>query len=87
MMDGQMAASLMRSYAVAAIHGYDWHGIHVPADFDVGSNALAFDQAEMKRLFEIGRKLGQTPGTWSQRPPTSSEIAPWLIDAVGTFRK
>jgi hypothetical protein len=87
MMDGQMASSLMRSYAVAVIHGYDWYGTHVPADFDVGTNALAFDQAEMKRLFEVGRKLGRTTETWLQRPPTSSEVAPWLIEAVGAFRK
>ena len=81
----QMESALMRSYAVAAVHGYEWNLVRVPENIQLDANALKFDQKEMKELYDVGREVGRRD-QWLHQPPPSEELAPWLLEAVRKLR-
>ena len=82
MMNGEDMNSLFRNFMVTRVHGYEFNLVHIPREVDIGDNALAFDQQEMRNGYASGLLLGRTPDPWGHVPPVSDEIAPWLIKAV-----
>jgi predicted acylesterase/phospholipase RssA len=82
MMAGEDMSSLLRNFMVTRLHGYEFNLVSIPVDVDVGDNALAFDQEQMKRGYGSGFELGQTPEPWRHTPPFGDEIAPWMIEAL-----
>ncbi|MGF1528495.1 MAG: patatin-like phospholipase family protein [Candidatus Competibacterales bacterium] len=75
-----MDALLMRSYFAAKIHGYNWHIAAIPAQVDVGHNALAFDPQQMRNSFDAGYALAQRPDAWQSTPPVIDDIPSWVFD-------
>jgi hypothetical protein len=41
----------------------------VPQDFPLNPNSLCFEKEEMRRLFEVGGRLGYEGTAWRQTPP------------------
>ncbi len=87
MMDARMESSLFFSFGLAQIHGYAFRMIRIPDEVEVGSNQLAFDPEEMRAVFEIGRSMGSSGNAWQSKPPTTQEVAPWLLDAIEERQK
>lgn len=81
-MDAQMGSSLLRAYAAARAHGYEFSLLEVPADVEMGHNALAFDHEEMVRLYDGGRELGRRPESWAHEPPVTPEVSPYIVEAL-----
>ena len=87
MMDARMESSLFFSFGLAQIHGYAFRMIRIPDEVEVDSNQLAFDPEEMRAVFEIGRSMGSSGDAWQSKPPTTQEVAPWLLDAIEERQK
>jgi predicted acylesterase/phospholipase RssA len=81
-MYGAMGEVLMRSYAIARLHGYEYNLVSIPQDVDIGDNPLAFDTKLMHNGYDAGRAMALKPKPWNNRPPISDEVAPWLLDVV-----
>lgn len=79
-LSGRMETTLVLAYAGARLHGYGFNMIAIPEDFPISGRSLAFDQAEMRRVFEEGTRLGRQTDAWQHRPPASDQLGPWAID-------
>ena len=77
---GRMDTTLVLSYAGARIHDYGFNLVSLPADVSISGKALAFDHAEMQRVFEAGYRLGREPDPWLHQPPPSDQLGPWTIN-------
>jgi hypothetical protein len=60
---------LYRLYGLSLVAGVNFQLLAVPQDFPLNPNSLCFDQDEMQRLFEIGRRLGAEGKAWRDTPP------------------
>lgn len=60
--------NLFRIYSFAQREGIDFNYVDIPDNYEPQSKEL-FDQAEMKRLFEIGYQLALGGDAWKKRPP------------------
>jgi hypothetical protein len=81
MMNASMEGLLVRSYFAAKINGYRYSAVELPADVDVGSNALAFDPDQMRAGFDAGYELGKSPDPWSDIPPLLGDVPDWALEA------
>jgi hypothetical protein len=61
-------SDLYRLFAVAKARGVDFNYVEVPPDF-VWQSEDEFDQKEMNRLFDLGRRISLKPGFWKKAPP------------------
>jgi hypothetical protein len=82
MMNSSMEGLLARSYFAARINGYRYSEVELPADLDVGSNALAFDPTQMQAGFDAGYALGKSPDPWSDTPPLLGDIPDWALEVM-----
>ena len=82
MLNGQMETTLVRSYALARLHGYQFRLQIVPDEVETGINALAFDPVEMRGMFDAGRALGRDPSSWLEKPPSGQSFSPWVLKAI-----
>jgi len=78
-LNGRMDTTLVLAYAGARLHGYGFNMVAIPDDVKVSGKPLAFDQAEMRRVFAAGERLGRSPNPWLHRPPASDQLGPWVI--------
>lgn len=78
-LNGRMDTTLVLAYAGARLHGYGFNMAAIPADVPISGKPLAFDQAEMRRVFDAGERLGRSPEPWVHRPPVSDQLGPWSI--------
>jgi hypothetical protein len=62
-------SDLFRLYFLAQAHGIDFNLLAVPQDLPLNPNGLCFEQEQMQRLFEAGRKLGAIEKAWRKTPP------------------
>jgi predicted acylesterase/phospholipase RssA len=85
-MDARMGSTLLRAYAVTRAHAYGFNLLEIPADVEMGHDALAFDHGEMVRLFDAGRRLGRRPESWTHEPPVTPEVSPDIVKALKQIR-
>jgi hypothetical protein len=78
-LSGRMDTTLVLAYAGARLHGYGFDMVALPDDVPISGKPLAFDQAEMRRVFNAGERLGRSAEPWLHRPPASDQLGPWLI--------
>ena len=62
-------SDLSRLFSLALVAGLNYNLIAVPQDFPLNPNSLSFEEAEMQRLFEEGRRLGAQGTAWRKTPP------------------
>jgi hypothetical protein len=86
-MNHGMGSTLLRAYFLASVHGYEYYLLQIPPTIGMGKNPVAFDNAEMRRLFAVARELGRRPDPWDRVPPATQQAAPWLRDTVGKIRE
>jgi hypothetical protein len=79
---GRMGMTITRAYAATRLHGYDFNLVYIPADAEVSGNALAFDQEEMRRVFDAGYRLAQQPDPWLHEPPANDQTSPWARELI-----
>ncbi len=78
-LNGRMDTTLVLAYAGARIHGYGFNMVSIPAAVPISGKPLAFDQAEMRRVFAAGERLGRSADPWQHQPPASDQLGPWVI--------
>jgi predicted acylesterase/phospholipase RssA len=79
---GRMGITITRAYAATRLHGYDFNLVSIPPDVEISGNALAFDQQEMRRVFDAGYHLAQQPDPWLHEPPTNDQTSPWARELI-----
>ncbi|MBW2495400.1 MAG: patatin-like phospholipase family protein [Deltaproteobacteria bacterium] len=87
MMASSMERLLVRSYFATQVNGYRYSAVEIPADVDVGSNALAFDQTQMRAGFDAGYELGQSPDPWSDEPTLLGDFPDWALDVMNRRKR
>ena len=75
-LSGRMGKTMVLAYAGARLQGSGFNMVALPDSVQIRGQPLAFDQAEMRRLFAAGeRPTGPQqcpPGCINHRPATSS---------------
>ena len=74
---------IFRIFTTTLLCGLDFHLIAVPRDFPPNPNALALPADHVRKLYEIGWKMGMTKDGWRQTPP-GSEGEEQTIPRTGT---
>lgn len=88
MLSGNMEETLLRAYALAQTHGYQFKLMRIPDNVPFGSgNAFDFNPDMMRRLFEKGRELGRNPSSWVAAPSSGQNASPWLINLLSELRR
>jgi hypothetical protein len=77
-----MGSTLYNAYLAARLKDYDFYLVDIPQTADMGNNPLAFDQEEMRRLYDLGRELGREQAPWARIPPPTQRVSPWLREEV-----
>jgi hypothetical protein len=60
---------LFRIYTLCLLGGMKYHLAAIPEDFKVGTDAMGFDPAEMRRLYEAGYTAATGGQAWRDTPP------------------
>jgi hypothetical protein len=69
MVSSQTRGELFRIYTLCLLGGMNYHLSAIPEDFTVSGDAMAFDPAEMRRLYAAGYEAAQTGRAWRDTPP------------------
>lgn len=65
----QLRGELYRIYSLCLLSGMQFNVAAVPEDFETSGNAMDFDPAEMKRLYEAGYAAATGGRLWRDTPP------------------
>ena len=65
----QTRGELFRIYTLCLLGGMKYNLTAIPEDFKVGGDAMGFDTAEMKRLYEAGYAASTGRRAWRDTPP------------------
>jgi hypothetical protein len=65
----QTRGELFRIYALCLMGGMSYHLASIPEDFRAGADAMSFDPAEMKRLYDTGFAAAAGGRAWRDTPP------------------
>ena len=68
MLNANMEWMLVRAYALAQAHRYQFKLLKIPESFRLLPDLFDFDPEMMKSLFEVGRELGRNPSSWVVAP-------------------
>ncbi len=82
-----MVGSLWRAWGMAQMRDYSFRMIHIPNEYAADAvDKMAFDMPTMRRLYDLGERMGANVGSWSDVPPdvmrkpaaasTSPNVAP-----------
>jgi hypothetical protein len=64
----QSIGDVYKMYAQSVRDGVSFYLASIPADFQEKGKS-EFDQAFMRKLYDLGYQAGQSPGAWSRTPP------------------
>ena len=64
----QSIGDVYKMYAQSVRDGVSFYLASIPADFQEKGKS-EFDQAFMRKLYDLGYQAGQGPGAWSRTPP------------------
>jgi predicted acylesterase/phospholipase RssA len=56
-------------YNLALLTGMDFNLIAIPDNEPAGADSLAFDPQEMRKLFDLGYRMGVSGSAWRKAPP------------------
>lgn len=65
----QTRGELFRIYTLCLLGGMKYNLASIPEDFKVGGDAMGFDPAEMKRLYQAGYAAAVGGRAWRDTPP------------------
>jgi hypothetical protein len=65
----QTRGELFRIYTLCLLGGMNYHLAAIPEDFKTGADAMEFDPAEMRRLYEAGYAAATGGRAWRDTPP------------------
>jgi hypothetical protein len=65
----QTRGELFRIYTLCLLSGMKYHMAAIPEDFKTGGDAMGFDTAEMRRLYEAGYAAATGGQVWRDTPP------------------
>ncbi len=65
----QTRNDLIRIYTLTMLTGMDFHVAMMPQDFPINRDSMAFDPAEMQRLYKEGYQLAAGNRVWADVPP------------------
>jgi hypothetical protein len=68
MLQTRSRSTLRDTYNLARRNGVGFHLATIPAEFQEQASAMAFDTAEMKRLYAFGHELGASGKAWLSNP-------------------
>jgi predicted acylesterase/phospholipase RssA len=74
---------LVKLYTTAMIAGMNYHLAAIPPEFPAPSDSTKFDPADMRRLFEEGRRQALTGSAWRNNPP-GTHGGESLVQRAGT---
>jgi hypothetical protein len=77
---------LLRAYALAQAHRYQFKMMTIPENLPV-PDLFDFDPEMMKPLFEKGRELGRNPASWIVAPSPGEDASPWIIKLLSELRR
>jgi len=80
-LNGSMDMTLMRAFGATRIHGYRFNLVSIPDEFSISGDTLGFDQTEMRRVFDEGKRLGRQADPWQHKPPAHG-LGPWAIKLI-----
>jgi hypothetical protein len=86
MMESSMEGVVLRAFFAARAHGYNFNMVSIPAEADIGSNALAFNPAQMRAGFDAGMAMWKQGDPWIHTPPPVGDVPGWqirLIEDIG----
>jgi predicted acylesterase/phospholipase RssA len=65
----QTRGDLSQVHSVAAATGMNYRLAAIPQEVRVPASSTEFDPADMRRLYEVGRRQGRAAGLWRATPP------------------
>jgi hypothetical protein len=65
----QTRSELFRIYTLCLLGGMKYNLASIPEDFKTGADAMGFDPAEMKRLYDTGYAAASGGRAWRDTPP------------------
>lgn len=65
----QTRNDLIRIYTLTLLTGMDFHVATIPQDFPISRDSMAFEPAEMQRLYQQGFQLAAGNRVWADVPP------------------
>lgn len=69
LMRGLTYKTIYQSYVTTRQSSGDFRILYVPDDAQDIEDGLRFDPKEMKRLFDVGVRIGRQPSNWGDEPP------------------
>jgi hypothetical protein len=87
MLSANMEETLLRAYALAQTHRYQFKLMKIPDNVRSGSDAFDFNPEMMKGLFAKGRELGRNPSSWVAAPSPGQNASPWLVNLLSELRR
>jgi predicted acylesterase/phospholipase RssA len=87
MLNANMEWMLLRAYALAQAHRYQFKLMTIPESFQLLPDLFVFDPHMMKGLFDIGRELGRNPSAWLVAPSPGQDASPWFIKLLIELRR
>jgi predicted acylesterase/phospholipase RssA len=87
MLNANMEWMLLRAYALAQAHRYQFKLMTIPESFQFLPDLFDFDPDMMKGLFDIGRELGRNPSSWVVAPSPGEDASPWFIKLLTELRR
>jgi|SRR5689334_19591545 patatin-like phospholipase len=85
-LSAQMEWMLLRAYALAQAHRYQFKLMKIPESAPI-PDLFDFDPDMMKALFAIGREFGRDPASWVVAPSPGQDASPWIIKLLSELRR
>jgi predicted acylesterase/phospholipase RssA len=86
MLNANMEWMLLRAYALAQAHRYQFKLMKIPESARV-PDLFDFDPDMMKPLFDVGREFGRDPASWVVAPSPGQDASPWITKLVSELRR
>ncbi len=82
-----MIGSLWHAWGIAQMRGFTFRMTHIPNEYTAeAADKLAFDPATMRRLYDLGVRMGGNVDSWSDHPPGASLAPAPATNGAAPFR-
>lgn len=72
LLTGQVRDELSEIYAICVFQGLNFHLGVIPKEYPVTMKSAEFNKEQMRDIFNMGRRIGQTGQVWRDTPPGSN---------------
>jgi hypothetical protein len=83
MLHAEARNNIFRVFNETILCGMEFHLMAIPQTFRLNLNGLSFEPRELRRLYELGREMGQSQKGWRETPP-GSEANEQTVPRIGT---